>query len=282
MSGSRFKKFSESNNNKYIFISENKILYDKTEKSYKFDANFLILDGDIDTGRIGIYSDDEEYIYAINLKDISLVNKPEDAELIEIRSLANFNPENDGIVFTAKQLVHWIDETKYCSRCSGKLSFQEKEGAFVRPCIQEFIYPKISPCIITLVTREDEILLARNKFFPENWYSTLAGFIEAGETAEDALKREVMEEVNIAVKNIKYFGSQPWPFPSQLMLGFFCEYESGEIKVEEAELEDAKWFKINDLPNIPPKLSISGQLISSYLEDHLKLKLAVRVSFKIP
>ena len=80
-----------------------------------------------------------------------------------------------------------------------------------------------------------------------------------------------MEEVNIAVKNIKYFGSQPWPFPSQLMLGFFCEYESGEIKVEEAELEDAKWFAINDLPNIPPKLSISGQLISSYLEDHLKL-----------
>ena len=144
-------------------------------------------------------------------------------------------------------------------------------GAFVRPCNQEFIYPKISPCIITLVTREDEILLERNKFFPENWYSTLAGFIEAGETAEDALKREVMEEVNIAVKNIKYFGSQPWPFPSQLMLGFFCEYESGEIKVEEAELEDAKWFKINDLPNIPPKLSISGQLISSYLEDHLKL-----------
>ena len=115
MSGSRFKKFSESNNNKYIFISENKILYDKTEKSYKFDANFLILDGDIDTGRIGIYSDDEEYIYAINLKDISLVNKPEDAELIEIRSLANFNPKRDGIVFTAKQLVHWIDETKYLS-----------------------------------------------------------------------------------------------------------------------------------------------------------------------
>ena len=142
---------------------------------------------------------------------------------------------------------------------------------FVRPCNQEFIYPKISPCIITLVTRGDEVLLARNKFFPENWYSTLAGFIEAGETAEEALRREVMEEVNVSVKNITYFGSQPWPFPSQLMLGYFCEYESGEIKIEEAELEDAKWFKIDDLPNVPPKLSISGQLISSYLEDRSKL-----------
>ena len=122
-----------------------------------------------------------------------------------------------------------------------------------------------------MVTRGDEVLLARNKFFPENWYSTLAGFIEAGETAEEALRREVMEEVNVSVKNITYFGSQPWPFPSQLMLGYFCEYESGEIKIEEAELEDAKWFKIDDLPNVPPKLSISGQLISSHLEDRLKL-----------
>ena len=114
-------------------------------------------------------------------------------------------------------------------------------------------------------------MLARNKFFPENWYSTLAGFIEAGETAEEALRREVLEEVNVSVKNITYFGSQPWPFPSQLMLGYFCEYESGEIKIEEAELEDAKWFKIDDLPNVPPKLSISGELISNYLEDRSKL-----------
>tara|TARA_B100001175_G_scaffold289754_1_gene273703 strand:- start:353 stop:1168 length:816 start_codon:yes stop_codon:yes gene_type:complete len=270
MSGSRFKNFSETNHNKYIFISENKILYDKTEKSYKFDANYLILDGDINRARIGICHHKEETVYAVNLKDINLVNKPEDADLIEIRSLANFNPEKDGIIFTAKQLVHWIDETKYCSRCSGELTFQEKEGAFIRPCNQEFIYPKISPCIITLVTKGDEILLARNKYFPENWYSALAGFIEAGETAEEALMREVMEEVNLKVKNIKYFGSQSWPFPSQLMLGYFCEYESGEIKVEEAELEDAKWFKINHLPNVPPNLSISGQLITSYLEDHLK------------
>ena len=99
-------------------------------------------------------------------------------------------------------------------------------------------------------------------------YSTLAGFIEAGENCEEALIREVNEEVGIKVHNIRYFGSQSWPFPSQLMLGFITEYQSGDISLNDQELEDAKWFDINDLPNIPPIESISGQLIHSYIEDH--------------
>ena len=163
-----------------------------------------------------------------------------------------------------------MDQNKFCSRCSGKLTFKENEGGFVRPCNNEFIYPRISPCIITLITKKDKILLARNKLFPEKLYSTLAGFIEVGETAEEALIREVLEEVNIKVKNIKYFGSQSWPFPCQLMLGYHCEYESGDIKVNTDELTDAQWFDIGNLPNIPPKISISGRLIASYLEGHLK------------
>ena len=122
-----------------------------------------------------------------------------------------------------------------------------------------------------MIVKGDEILLARNAMFPKGLYSVLAGFIEVSESAEETVKREVLEEVNLEITNIKYFGSQPWPFPSQLMLGYFCEYESGEIKIEEAELEDAKWFKVDELPNVPPKLSISGQLISSYLEDRSKL-----------
>jgi NAD+ diphosphatase len=101
-------------------------------------------------------------------------------------------------------------------------------------------------------------------------YSTLAGFIEAGENAEEALIRELKEEVNIEVSNITYHSSQSWPFPSQLMLGFFCKYEAGEITMNDKELEDAGWFDINDLPIIPPETSISGQLIRSYIEDHLE------------
>ena len=163
-----------------------------------------------------------------------------------------------------------MDQNKFCSRCSGKLTFKENEGAFVRPCNNEFIYPRISPCIITLITKKDKILLARNKLFPEKLYSTLAGFIEVGETAEEALIREVLEEVNIKVKNIKYFGSQSWPFPSQLMLGYFAEFSSGEVKPDLEEIDEAAWFKLNNLPNTPPSnISISGKLIEHYVKENL-------------
>jgi NAD+ diphosphatase len=102
-------------------------------------------------------------------------------------------------------------------------------------------------------------------------FSTLAGFIEAGENAEEALAREVMEEVNVKVSEVRYYGSQSWPFPSQLMLGYFCKYEEGNIQLNDAELEEARWFDLDDLPIIPPDTSISGQLIRSYISDRSKL-----------
>ena len=98
-------------------------------------------------------------------------------------------------------------------------------------------------------------------------YSALAGFIEVSETAEETVIREVFEEVSLRVKNIKYFGSQSWPFPSQLMLAYTCDYESGDIKVDGNEIVDAKWFDIDNLPNIPPNSTLSGRLINSYILD---------------
>jgi NAD+ diphosphatase len=127
------------------------------------------------------------------------------------------------------------------------------------------IYPRIAPCIIVLVTRGEELLLARNVNFPRPMYSTLAGFIEAGESAEETLIREVREEVGIEVGNLSYFHSQSWPFPSQLMLGFFAEYVSGEIVCDPAEIADARWFHYRELPPTPPASSISGQLIEHYV-----------------
>ena len=113
-------------------------------------------------------------------------------------------------------------------------------------------------------------MLARNSQFPDNFYSILAGFIEPSESAEDCIKREVFEEVALQVGNIKYFGSQPWPFPSQLMLGYTCEYKGGKIKVDGKEIIDAQWFDIENLPLIPPKTTLSGQLIANFVEGHLK------------
>tara|TARA_X000000950_G_scaffold232655_1_gene281768 strand:- start:716 stop:1111 length:396 start_codon:yes stop_codon:yes gene_type:complete len=129
------------------------------------------------------------------------------------------------------------------------------------------IYPKISPCVLALIKKDNQILLARNAIFPEGLYSTLAGFIEVSETAEETVIREVFEEVSLKVNNINYYASQAWPFPSQLMLAYTCDYESGDIKVDGNEIVDAKWFDIDNLPNIPPNSTLSGRLINSYISD---------------
>ena len=129
-------------------------------------------------------------------------------------------------------------------------------------------FPQLSPAIITLVHRGDEVLLARSHRFPEGLFSALAGFVEPGETVEGALVREVEEEVGIRAKNLEYRSSQPWPFPNSLMLGFWAEYESGAIVLEEAEIAEAHWFPVDALPNIPGPISIANRLITSWVSRH--------------
>ena len=126
-------------------------------------------------------------------------------------------------------------------------------------------YPRISPSMIVLVTRGDEILLARSPRFVTGVYSTLAGFAEPGESAEDCLVREVREEVAVEVRNIQYVGSQCWPFPHSMMLGFHAEYAGGEIVMQPDEIEDARWFNVHDLPPLPAGRSIARYLIDLYV-----------------
>ena len=129
------------------------------------------------------------------------------------------------------------------------------------------VYPRISPAIITLVRKGDLALLASNAKFPGAFYSTLAGFADIGESLEETLVREVREEVGIAVRDVRYFGSQPWPFPSSLMIAFTAEWESGEIVVDPAELSDAQWFAADALPMIPPPVSIARRLIDAWVTE---------------
>ena len=119
--------------------------------------------------------------------------------------------------------------------------------------------------MITLVRRGDEVLLARGRNFPAAFYSVLAGFVEPGESLEEAIRREIWEEVGIEVTGLRYFGSQPWPYPNSLMIGFTARWAAGELRVDERELADAGWFTRETLPQIPPKLSIARQLIEWYL-----------------
>jgi NAD+ diphosphatase len=168
----------------------------------------------------------------------------------------------------ANQLLHWVKSNKY-SGYSGNLNkFNKKEEALICPSTSSIIYPSIAPCVLAMVTNGNEILLARNNMFPEGLFSVLAGFVEVSESAEETVQREVLEEVGVNVKNIKYHGSQPWPFPSQLMLGFSCEYDSGEIVLDKNEIAEANWYRYDKLPYVPPKTSLSGQLINSFVEDH--------------
>lgn len=166
----------------------------------------------------------------------------------------------------ARQLQYWRNTHVHCGHCGARTIDKNDERAKICPQCRTISYPQLYPCIIVLVTRGSELLLARSPHFPPGVYSTLAGFIEPGESAENAVFREIREEAGIAVKNIRYQLSQPWPFPNSLMLGFLAEYESGEIAIDRAELEDAQWFSRDRLPPLPSSLSISRFLIENYLK----------------
>lgn len=165
--------------------------------------------------------------------------------------------------FRAKALHEWIYRTRFCPQCSTRLvpGAKAEESSLVCPECHNIIFPRIEPCIIVLVSRGSEILLALHRHRNSQYYSCLAGFMEAGESAEQAVRREIMEETGITVRNIKYFGSQSWPFPSQLMLGFTAEYDSGEIHIQESELQRAAWFPRDNCPATPPQGSLAYRLI---------------------
>ena len=166
----------------------------------------------------------------------------------------------------AYQLLHWQDTHRYCGRCGSPTSVIEDGRAVGCSECSMRVYPRISPCIIVLVSKGDKLLLAAAAGYQKRFYSTLAGFMESGETCEQTVIREVREEVGIEVGNIRYFTSQPWPFPSQVMLGFFAEWQSGDIVPNPDEIEEADWFDPGALPPTPPNAYISGQLISHFLQ----------------
>lgn len=168
---------------------------------------------------------------------------------------------------TAAQVLEWARDHRFCGRCGSRT--QPLPGERAMQCSQCGLtqYPRLSPCIIALVTRGRHILLARSSRHRLPIYACVAGFIEAGESAEEAVEREIMEEVGIRVGRLRYRGSQSWPFPHQLMLGYHVDYLSGDIRIDPNELLDARWFPINALPDIPPPQTIAGQLIRSYVQE---------------
>ncbi|WP_313739704.1 NAD(+) diphosphatase [Pseudomonas sp.] len=191
------------------------------------------------------------------------------------QGLRQFMLEGDFLLYKvlgyAAQIGTWAREHRFCGSCGQPTVQVRGERAMHCEACGLRHYPRISPSMIVLITRGDEILLARSPRFVAGVYSTLAGFAEPGESAEDCLEREVFEEVALQVRNIQYVGSQCWPFPHSMMLGFHAEYAGGEIVMQPDEIEDARWFDIRDLPPLPAGRSIARYLIDLYVARRLGL-----------
>lgn len=191
-----------------------------------------------------------------------------------LRNLLDHLAEHEfQIAGRALQILRWHFDHQFCGRC-GTPTVQHSQD-FAKSCVvcKVDFYPRLSPCIITLITRGDECLLAWHTRSKDEKYSCLAGFIEVGESPEQTLEREVKEEVGLSVKNIRYIASQPWPFPGQLMLGYFADYAGGDIVVDEEEIRVARWYAYDQLPKIPPATTISGRLINAFVQERQSIRI---------
>lgn len=194
---------------------------------------------------------------------------PEGMEFKDLRLLYDDLDEDIFLLAgRAVQIVNWDSNHQFCGKCGTETITADNELAKICPECGFTSHTRLSPAVITAIVKDGKLLMAKHARTPGNMYGLIAGFVEAGETLEEAVRRETMEEVGLTVKNINYFGSQPWPFPNSLMLAFTAEYDGGKIKVDGVEITDAKWFTIDELPLSPSRMSIAGELIDWYRTNY--------------
>ncbi len=217
---------------------------------------------------------DERFIFALALPDDADPSKTGQAEFVEVRKLIGQVDETDaGLLAYARAMVNWQQSHAYCSICGTRN--RAIEGGFVMRCGDETCaqrsFPRLDPAIIVLVVDGALCLLGRQPSWPEGRFSTIAGFVEPGESLEDAVRREVAEETNIAVGDCQYLASQPWPFPSALMIGFHAEANSQSIRLNDAELAEARWISREQIVDrevmLPPSASVAYRLIEAWFNS---------------
>jgi len=202
---------------------------------------------------------------------IEVVDAPPDTvasgiERIGLRSFFDWASSGEyALAARGFSLLHWRRTHRFCGRCGRAMARHSIERAMVCDVCKDLVFPRTNPVVIVRVTRGHEVLLAHRAGGVVPFYSVLAGFVEAAETLEQAVHREIAEEVGLRVNNLRYFSSQPWPFPNNLMIAFTAEYESGEICVDGHEIAEAGWFTRAALPPIPPPISIARRMIDDFL-----------------
>lgn len=165
------------------------------------------------------------------------------------------------------ELLYWDHNTQFCGVCGAPMKMHTDISKRCTQCGKE-VWPQLATAVIVLIRRGDEALLVHARNFASDFYGLVAGFVETGETLEEAVRREVMEETHLTIKNLTYFGSQPWPYPCGLMVGFMADYEGGDVHLQRSELSKGKWFRYDQMPRIPPRLSIARCIIDAWLKTY--------------
>ena len=190
-----------------------------------------------------------------------LVREPRPGEMASVRQLLDQDRDLFQLVGRGIQLAEFYRSHRFCGYCGHEMEHSKREWAVLCPHCHERYYPQIAPCMIVAIRRGEEILLAQHVRHRNGIHTVLAGFVEVGETMEQAVAREVMEESNLRVKNLRYVSSQPWPFPNSLMMAFMADYDSGDIRHDPKELLSAGWYRYDQLPMLPPAGTIARRLI---------------------
>ena len=240
--------------------------------AYIFQHQKLLVDENLQLPKVEKLASDlhihhNDHVIARDLLEHESV--PDGYQLIPIRELIQLWSTTEFLQASrAVQLLEWRRNHKFCSHCGHATEIHSKEYAMVCPACGYHQYPRVQPCVITIITKgDDELLLAKSAHNKSNMYGLIAGFVEVGETLEEAVQREAFEEVGVKLKNICYMSSQPWPFPSNLMIAFHAEYDSGDIQLQLEEISDAQFFKFDQLPEIPFKGSIAHSMIMQIIES---------------
>lgn len=240
----------------YLFIfNENRELYLTSDRQLPktlddFDVEFCLF--------IGKYKGKNSFV----------VNVHDETSFYDLREVYEFNPDLYHIAGKAVLVRDWYISHEFCGRCGTPTQIDEKDMMLKCPSCGQVHYPRIAPAIIVAISKENELLMAQHSYHDTIRYALIAGFVEPGESIEEAVHREVLEEVGIKIKNLKYMKSQSWPFPNSLMLGFTAEYESGDIKVDGDEIVKAKWFKKDEIIRYDSDISISDWLIQNFIDTH--------------